>query len=46
MMHHGRDVSNYELIEWINELSKLQVGEIIINSIVEKELKLLRFSKL
>ena len=33
MMHHGRDVSNYELIEWINELSKLQVGEIIINSI-------------
>ena len=33
MMHHGRDISNFELIEWINELSKLQVGEIIINSI-------------
>lgn len=33
MMNHGRDVSNFELVEWINELSKLQVGEIIINSI-------------
>ena len=33
MMNHGRDVSNYELHEWINELSKLQIGEIIINSI-------------
>ena len=33
MMNHGRDKSNFELIDWINELSKLQVGEIIINSI-------------
>lgn len=33
MMNHGRDVSKFELVEWINELSKLQVGEIIINSI-------------
>ncbi len=33
MMNHGRDVSNFELIDWIKELSKLQVGEIIINSI-------------
>ncbi len=33
MMNHGRDVSNFELVEWISELSKLQVGEIIINSI-------------
>ena len=33
MMNHGRDISNYKLIDWINILSKLQIGEIIINSI-------------
>ena len=33
MMNHGRDASNYELIDWMNELSKLEIGEIIINSI-------------
>ena len=32
-MNHGRDASNYELIDWMNELSKLEIGEIIINSI-------------
>ena len=33
MMNHGRDVSNYKLIDWITELARLQIGEIIINSI-------------
>ncbi len=33
MMNHGRDASKYELINWMNELSKLEIGEIIINSI-------------
>lgn len=33
MMDHGRELSNYKLNEWILELEKLKIGEIIVNSI-------------
>ncbi len=33
MMDHGRENSNIKVLDWIKELEKLNVGEIILNSI-------------
>jgi len=33
MMDHGRENSNIKLKDWIIELNKLNVGEVIVNSI-------------
>lgn len=33
MMDHGRENSNIRVIDWIKELHKIKIGEIIINSI-------------